>query len=259
MKQFLMILLLWSIFNIDAQPRVSIITSVYNGDSYIKNFLENIVQQTVFDQCELLLINANSPGNEEPIIREFMEKHPNIVYIKLDADPGVYGVWNLGAMVAQGEYLTNANLDDLRSPDSIEICMQELDAHPEIMLVYANYLITRHEHDTWEHNHAQFYVAAGEFKKERMNLCLPGPQPMWRKTLHDLCGYFDASYISSGDWELWNRAAQAGAQFKHIDRICGIYYENPQGLSTDQNPQKKARRDRENEQVIAKYRDMWGW
>ena len=64
-------------------PKISIITSVYNGDQFIEGFLADITQQTIFDQCELILINANSPGNEEPVIKKYMDQYPNIIYQRL--------------------------------------------------------------------------------------------------------------------------------------------------------------------------------
>ena len=73
-------------------PRVSIISSIYKGDEFIEGFMKDIVQQTMFDQYELLLINANSPGNEEEVIKGYLAKYPNIRYIKLEEDPGLYGV-----------------------------------------------------------------------------------------------------------------------------------------------------------------------
>src|SRR3990167_11330890 len=93
-------------------PPISIITSVYNGGQFINGFMEDITQQTIFDQCELIMINANSPGNEEAVIKKYMQKYPNIIYKKLDKDPGLYAVWTLAIQMAQGEYITNANLDD---------------------------------------------------------------------------------------------------------------------------------------------------
>ena len=76
-------------------PKISIITSMYKGERFVEQFLQEIVKQTVFDKCELLIINANSPENEEQIVRRYMERYPNIFYKKLDEDPGLYAVWNL--------------------------------------------------------------------------------------------------------------------------------------------------------------------
>src|SRR5581483_10009648 len=79
-----------SFFGAHTKPRVSIITSMYNGDEYIEEFLADIVRQTIFKQCELILINANSPGHEEKIIQKYMNRYSNIIYIKLNYDPGIY-------------------------------------------------------------------------------------------------------------------------------------------------------------------------
>ena len=66
---------------------------VYNGDEFIEGFLADITRQTIFDQCELIIINANSPGNEEPVIKKYMAQYPNIVYKRLDQ--GSRNLWNM--------------------------------------------------------------------------------------------------------------------------------------------------------------------
>ena len=60
--------------------KITIITSVYNGGKHIKGFLENIVRQTIFDECELFLLDANSPDNEYEVIKEYQKKFSNIKY-----------------------------------------------------------------------------------------------------------------------------------------------------------------------------------
>ena len=88
----LWILMFFVAGNVCGNPRVSIITSIFKGDVYIADFMREIVKQTMFDQCELLLINANSPGNEETVILPYLKQYPNIIYTKLEKDPGLYAV-----------------------------------------------------------------------------------------------------------------------------------------------------------------------
>jgi GT2 family glycosyltransferase len=246
-----------SLFADRDQPRVSIITSVYDGDQWMKRFLENIVQQSIFDQCELLLINANSPGNEEEIIREYMSRYQNIRYIELEYDPGVYGVWNLGARMAHGDLLTNANLDDLRNPECLAMHVAYMDVHPEIFLIYSEFYLSYDAKGGWENSHIEYRIAQEEFSKYNIRRCLPGPQPMWRKSVHQKVGYFDETYLYSGDWEFWNRIARADVGVAKAPGISGIYYYNPDGLSTNTNPIKTARRNQEDARVIATYQKMW--
>jgi tetratricopeptide (TPR) repeat protein len=52
--------------------------------------------------------------------------------------------------------------------------------------------------------------------------CYMGPQPMWRKKLHERYGWFDESLASAGDWDFWLRMAE-GETFLHIDEVLGLY------------------------------------
>ena len=56
-----------------------------------------------------------------------------------------------------------------------------------------------------------------------------GPQPMWRKSVHNRHGYFDDSLESAGDWEFWLRLAGTET-FLHIDEILGLYLKSPNGV-----------------------------
>jgi glycosyltransferase involved in cell wall biosynthesis len=218
-------------YDVYAKPQISIITSVFNGDQFIKSFLQDITQQTIFNKCELILINANSPGNEYSIIKKFMKKYPNISYIKLKQDPGLYGVWNIGIKMAKGNFITNANLDDRLAPNCYQAHLNFLLANPQIDLVYSDEYITNQPNETFEKNTANRVSVYSEFSKQNMITCLPNAHPMWRKTIHDKYGYFDETFRSVGDWEFWLRAVSKGAQFLKLHAVLGLFYYNPKGLS----------------------------
>lgn len=237
-------------------PKISIITSVYNGDQFIEGFLEDITRQTIFDQCELIMINANSPGNEEPVIQTYMNKYPNIIYKRLEQDPGLYGTWNIAITMSKGTYITNANLDDRLAPNCYEVHAQELDAHPEIMLVYSDRYYTLKANETFENHSGSKFPAYPQWRKDIMYECWPCNNPMWRKTMHHMYGYFDANYKYSGDWEMWLRAIEGGAQFKKIDGYFSLYYYNQQGLSTGEI--YKGPKNKEDKYIRERYGYMWG-
>lgn len=253
---FTSILLLLCVQSVSClNPKISIITSVYNGDEFIEGFLADITQQTIFDQCELIMINANSPGNEEPVIRRYMERYPNIIYKRLDFDPGLYTVWNMAIRLSRGQYITNANLDDRVAHNCYEVHAAELDKDPEIMLVYSDRYDTRTPNETFEHNTGEKAQSSPVFSKQMMFQCWISNNPMWRRSLHDQYGYFDIRYTYSADWEMWLRAAEAGAMFKKVEGYYSLYYYNPKGLST--NEQITRQREQEDEAIRARYRYMW--
>ncbi len=217
----------------DIHPHISIITSLYKGDLFIKGFLEDITRQTIFNECELILINAASPGNEEPIILEYVQKYPNIVYIKLKKDPGLYAVWNMAIRMARGEFIANANIDDRLHPQCYELFLNSLLSHPEIDLVYSDFYYSTIPNETYENNNHQRIQHLPEFNKESLwsGVCLPNNHPLWRKSMNEKYGYFDEWYKIIGDYEMWLRAVSGGAQFMRIDGVYGMFYINPHGLT----------------------------
>ena len=226
-------------FTLASQPLVSIIVSVYKGDTFIEGFMADISRQTIFDRTELIMIDAASPGNEAAIIKRYMEHYDNIIYIRLAKDPGIYGVWNYGIHIARADLLTYAGIDDRLAPDCYEKHFNALATHPEIDLVYSDLYVTYHPNETIETTAYHHIRHLPEFSLKAMKEPLPNNHPMWRKTIHDKYGLFDEQYKYAGDYEMWLRAAAGGAQFLKVPGILGLYYYNPQGLSTNKAWQQK--------------------
>ena len=236
-------------------PIISIITSIYKGKNFIENFMKDITQQTIFEKCELILISGNSPDKlyEEKIINQYIEKFPNMIYIYLRKDPGLYGVWNLGIALAKGKYIANANIDDRLAHHAYEVLLSTLEQNPEIDLVYADGIFTQdidHTFYTCNRSHA---TNKPEFSKKAMQSCLPGNHPMWRKSLHNKYGYFDESFLIGGDWEFWLRVVEKDTQFKKVPQILGTFYLNPNGLSTSNRPEKGP----EVKRIYSRYQYLW--
>jgi glycosyltransferase involved in cell wall biosynthesis len=228
-----------------ANPRVSIITSVFKGDDFIELFMSEIVKQTIFNQCELILINANSPGNEESVIMPYLEKYPNITYIKLDQDPGIYGVWNIAIKMACSDYIANANLDDGLAYNAYEVFAKTLDENLDVDLVYSDCYIVYTPNKTFYNLNTEkiihrFYTPEFSYKG-LLGWCFPHNHPMWRKSMHEKYGYFDESFFSAGDYEMWLRAASQGSKFKKVAGVYGFYYSNKNGLSG--GPSSKGREE----------------
>tara|TARA_B100000214_G_scaffold375570_1_gene362774 strand:- start:188 stop:1819 length:1632 start_codon:yes stop_codon:yes gene_type:complete len=240
-------------------PKVSIITSVYNGDKFIRQFMEDMTSQTMFHNSELILIDCNSPGNEKSVIDEYLEKHDNIIYERLDSDPGIYGAWNRAIEISTGELLTNANLDDRRSKNQIEELTRSLVNNPDIDLVYSSNYITTRQNETYENNSSSGRTYdTYEFSKSNMVKCLPGAMPVWRKSMHDKAGSFDESLKSAGDWEMWLRAVDSGSKFKKVPGVHGLYFMNPEGMSTTNDKEKAIARFSEEKDVFWKYSHIFG-
>ena len=239
-------------------PKISLITSVYNAADYIEGLMEDTTNQTIFeDKCEWVILNANPPGEnkEEEIIKKYVEKYPNnIIYERLEEDPGVYATWNLAIEKSSGEYVTNINCDDRRRMDGLEQQAALLYATPDVDLVYNDSYVVREpnlawkevdKHSTSRYNFEEFSVDA------MMRGNLPHNNPMWRKSLHDKHGMFEEKYRSASDWEFWLRCAYGGAKFLKHPEVLGVYYFNPTGVSTNLEHDESKRE--EEKEIFMKY------
>lgn len=223
-------------------PKVSIITSVFKSEKFIYHFLSDVARQTIFLDCELIFLNANSPENEEKYILEFQKCFPNnVVYKKLDKQYSVYETWNMGIDLSTAEILTNWNTDDRRVFNSLEKQYEEFCKDPELDVCYGPTLTTSFENENVEFCKSK--EGFGCFEPE-INIMLknnsPHCLPMWRKRIHDKFGKFDTQYFSAGDYEMWLRAMVGGSKFKKVNYLIGSYYQNPNGISTNQKTLLKA-------------------
>ena len=233
---------------------LTIITSLYKGENYIKTFLENITSQTIFNQCLLFIIDANSPQDEYVIIKNYLDKYPNIKYLKLEKTIGIYEAWNLAIKNSDSEFLTNANVDDLHREDALELKVKALKDNPEADVVYSDVYYSFLPN-------LPFKIAkkggirtnlptANKFNL--LNFNSPHNSPLWRRSLHEMIGYFDPTYQSAGDHEFWLRAAFSGIFFMKIPEPVVVYYQNPNGVST----QKDSPGDIEGPATVKRYQAL---
>lgn len=224
-------------FHIRAKPQVlvSVLTSLYRGGDFIEQFMDNMASQTCFDDyCELIIVDADSPEDEYQTIKRYLAKHKNINYLRMNYRIGIYDAWNLAAKAARGQYLTNANVDDIRRADSFELQAGTLDNLPFVDIVYQDIYYTFDPRLSIEQiaafGHETNLPVITPHNIIHYNS--PHNAPMWRKSLHDELGYFDIHYRSAGDYDFWLRCLHAGKTFYKINDPHVAYYQNPQGLST---------------------------
>ena len=100
-----------------ASPLVSIITAVYNGDSYITNTVNSILEQT-HNNIELIVVDDASTDKTAAILSKFASK-PKIIIIKNDKNIGAAASRNIGYRFAKGHLIKFLDGDDLINPEAI--------------------------------------------------------------------------------------------------------------------------------------------
>ncbi len=212
-------------------PLISAIVSTYNSERFLKGCLEDLEAQTIADRLEIIVVNSGSEQNEESIVKEFQKRYSNIKYLRSELRETVYAAWNRGIKVATGKYITNANADDRHRRDAFEMMSNILETKPEISLVYADVIVTDTENESFERNSPIGYYHWMDFNRENLlnKGCFVGPQPMWRRDVHEEYGSFDDSFITSGDYEFWLRISQT-RDFYHLPVRLGLYLKSPNSI-----------------------------
>ena len=212
--------------------RVTALVSTYNGARWLPSRLDNLLAQTVATELQIVVVDSGSEQNEASIVESYQRLHSQVDYLRTPRET-LYAAWNRGIVVAQGSYLTSANVDDRLCPDALERLIEALEADPRRALVYADNWETSDEGELlhWDGSPGSHRrVRRASYSHPRLLLnCICGPQPMWRRELHRQFGLFNPDYQVCGDWEFWLRVAEKASMF-HLDQPLGLYFSNPNGL-----------------------------
>ncbi len=102
-------------------PLISIITVVYNGEKYLKQAIESVINQT-YKNIEYIIIDGGSTDNTLNIIKNY---HQNISKWVSEPDNGLYDAMNKGIKLATGELIGMVNSDDWSELTAVEIIVNE--------------------------------------------------------------------------------------------------------------------------------------
>jgi glycosyltransferase involved in cell wall biosynthesis len=234
--------------------KVSAIVSAFKSERFLRGCLDDLEAQTIADRLEIVIVDSGSPERERDIIAEYVERFDNIVSIRTPYTETVYGAWNRAILMSGGEYITNANTDDRHRVDALEVMARTLDKNPDAGLVYAGYKTTGVANETFEKNTSTAEFLPDDYSRIRLagGYCFPGPQPMWRSSLHNEYGLFDAELKSAGDLEYWLRISE-GTTFMRVPEILGLYLSHPESAEH----RDESLSAREAQMVLGHYRSNW--
>ena len=244
-------------------PRVSIITTFVEAEEYVEEFLRHICQQTIFEDIDLIICDAGSTGQEREIIEKYCQKYSNIEYVRTEEKIGSSEAFNLMIQKTKNGLIGMISMDDRPTPDYAEILRKHL-YFSKTDLVYGDCWTTSEKNinligldckkkplpnPLYEHSQ-------NDFTRENMIKSLPGPMPMFKKSMIERNGGFDTNYKHVNDWELWLRCVRGGSEFQKVHTPVGAYYHNPAGVTTSKKTFHS--KLKEENKVFLEYIDVLG-
>lgn len=91
---------------------ISVVVPVYNCAAYLENGIQSLINQTIFEDLEIIIVNDGSSDESASMIQAYVDKYPNIKLINQE-NKGVSAARNRGINEASGEYITFFDADDI--------------------------------------------------------------------------------------------------------------------------------------------------
>ena len=121
-------------------PKVSVIMSVYNGEKYLKEAIESILNQS-FKDFEFIVVDDGSTDKTPEILENYAKQDQRIKIITNSENIGLTKSLNKGIKVSKGEYIARMDDDDIAMPERIKKQIEFLEKNPNFGVVGCNVII----------------------------------------------------------------------------------------------------------------------
>src|ERR1700722_13117089 len=111
-------------------PLISVVMSVYNGDPFLAEAVESILNQS-FRNFEFIVIDDGSTDRSASIISEYQRSDPRM-QVHHQENRGLVESLNRGCRLARGTYIARMDADDVAVSDRFMRQMEFMEQHPEV-------------------------------------------------------------------------------------------------------------------------------
>lgn len=117
-------------------PRISIGLPVYNGDAYLEQTIESLLNQE-FQDFEIVIADNASTDRTPEICSRFIRQDDRIRYVRNERNLGAAANYNFTFSLARASLFKWAPHDDLYAPSYLRNCIEALEsAGPRAVLCY---------------------------------------------------------------------------------------------------------------------------
>lgn len=207
----------------------SIITPVYNGESFISETVESVLLNLDPNlRFEYLIIDDGSTDNTKNILEKYSQNE--LVKVFSVKNSGEAAAVNYALEKALGEYILIVNADDpLLSPRLFTLANEILKSNEKVVVVYPDWNIVSESNlilETKKLPSYSFEVMVGEFQ------CLPGPGSIFRRSLALKVGGRSTLYRFVSDYNFWLKLSLQG-DFFHIPEVLAQWRSHSESTSVN--------------------------
>ena len=201
-------------------PAISLIMSVYNGEDYLAEAIESVINQS-FTNWELIIINDCSTDSTPEILNKYaltdnrIKVHTNEVNLRLPSS------LNKALTLAEGKYIARMDADDICLPDRLEKQYDFMEKNPDVALSSCKYL-------TLKNGVYSSGGCGGKCDTESVKSLLLVTNPILHpgiiakaEVIKEL--KYDKNFTCTEDMELWTRFVMYGYKVEILPEYLMIY------------------------------------
>ena len=201
-------------------PKISLIMSVYNGEDYLAEAIESVLNQT-FKDFELIVINDCSTDSTVEILNRFAELDKRVKVHNNEVNLRLPSSLNKAISYAQGKYIERMDADDICLPERLEKQYNFMENNPGVALSSCRFM-------TLKNGLISSGGCGGKSDNESIKALLLVTNPILHPgiiakadAIRSLC--YDKNFTCTEDMELWTRFVMAGYDIEIMPEYLMIY------------------------------------
>lgn len=192
-------------------PRVSVLMPVYNGERFLREAVESILNQT-FTDFEFIIVDDGSTDGTKAILDSYTD--PRIVRLEHSTNQGLVAALNRGLHAARGEYVARQDADDISDPERIEKQVCHLDRNSTIGILGTHVIHVDEQGLELPRPYAsseKVYPSHPYIVHWKLFFECPIAHPtvVLRRVLFERLAGYDPQFTHAEDYELWLRASMS--------------------------------------------------
>lgn len=184
-------------------PAVSVVMSVYNGERFLREAIDSILNQT-FTDFEFIIVNDGSTDGTGEILESYRDER--IILVTQD-NVGLTKALNNGIALARGKYIARQDADDISKPERLEKQVAFMEAHPVVGLLGTRFEAIDEKGQVTRLAYLQENNKVLQARLLEINQFSHG-SVMIRKEALDKVGLFRDFFKYAQDYDLWLRIAE---------------------------------------------------
>ncbi len=210
-------------------PRaVSVVMAAWNVEQHIEAAVGSVLSQT-YPILELVVVDDGSTDSTPARLQGIASRDARLRVVR-QPNSGFASARNAALRLVRGEWIANADADDVQLPHRIAEQMKALDVAPEVTVCGGAV-------EVWDGSEQPGRAALQPSSDAEIRTVLPFGSPIFDPTvvyraslLPKDQGLYDPSFRMAADYDLWTRLAPS-ARFMNLPQVLTRYRRHPSQIT----------------------------